>query len=178
MILRVRTSVFVQGMSDSESCTSSARAIEPLVRVRAAGKFLYVGDDKFLVRGVTYGPFRPDQDGNEFEPATVEADFARIAGERFNAVRLYTVPPRWILDAAARHGLRLMIGIPWEQHIAFLDERQRRRAIEQHVRASVRSCAGHPAVLSFAIGNEIPASIIRWYGRRRVERFIRQLYEI
>ena len=37
-------------------------------------------------------------------------------------------------------------------------------------------CAGHPAVLCYSIGNEIPASIVRWYGRQRVERFLKRLY--
>jgi hypothetical protein len=40
----------------------------------------------------------------------------------------------------------------------------------------VRACAGHPAVLCYTIGNEIPAPIVRWHGRRRVERFLARLY--
>src|SRR5207244_1976392 len=71
-------------------------------------------------------------------------------------------------------GLLVMVGIPWEQHIAFLDTGAA-DAIEQHIRASVRACAGHPAVLCYAIGNEIPASIVRWHGRRRIERFLARL---
>src|SRR5215210_4404858 len=35
--------------------------------------------------------------------------------------------------------------------------------------------AGHAAVLGYAIGNEIPAGIVRWHGRRRVERFLASL---
>ena len=34
---------------------------------------------------------------------------------------------------------------------------------------------GHPAVLGYAVGNEIPASIVRWHGRRRTERFLERL---
>ena len=29
--------------------------------------------------------------------------------------------------------------------------------------------ASHPAVLCYAVGNEIPASVVRWYGKARVE---------
>jgi GT2 family glycosyltransferase len=36
-------------------------------------------------------------------------------------------------------------------------------------------CGGHPAVLCYAVGNEIPASIVRWHGRHRVERHIARL---
>ena len=70
-----------------------------------------------------------------------------------------------------------MVGLPWEQHITFLDSRSRAGDIEARVREGVRACAGHPAILCYAVGNEIPASIVRWYGRRRIERFLRRLYK-
>src|SRR5439155_1583144 len=83
-----------------------------LGRLTARGKFLYVGDEKFYIRGVTYGTFQPRADGSEVpEPDVVEQDFALMAAHGINAVRTYTVPPRWLLDAAARHGLRVMIGL-------------------------------------------------------------------
>ena len=148
----------------------------PAGRPRAHGKFLYVGDEKLWVRGVTYGTFRPGPDGLEYpEPDVVEGDFRQMTANGLNAVRTYTPPPRWLLDTAHRHGLLVMVGLPWEQHVAFLDE-ERADAIEERVRAGVRACAGHPAVLCYAVGNEIPAGIVRWHGRRRVERFIRRLY--
>jgi len=101
-----------------------------------------------------------------------------MADNGINAVRTYTVPPMWLLDAACRYGLRVMVGIPWEQHITFLDDKSRVRSIKSLVRTAVRSVAGHPALLCFTVGNEIPASIVRWHGRRRIERFIKGLYEI
>jgi len=147
-------------------------------RIRVAGKFLFVGDTKYWVKGVTYGTFAPKEDGTQFPgQATVEQDFTAMAANGINAVRTYTVPPRWLLDTAQRHGLKVMVGLPWEQHINFLDQRSRRRSIEERVRAGARSCANHPALLCFAVGNEIPPAMVRWYGRRRIERFIRRLYD-
>ena len=32
--------------------------------IRAAAKFFLEGDRKFFVKGVTYGPFRPDEQGH------------------------------------------------------------------------------------------------------------------
>lgn len=146
-------------------------AARPVIR----GKFLYAGDQKLYIKGVTYGPFRPTQDGSQYrDRAMVDRDFAMMAMAGINAVRTYTVPPRWLLDAALQHGLRVMVGVPWEQHIAFLDDRNTPRRIERTVREAVRACAGHPAVLAFAVGNEIPAPIVRWYGRTRIERFLRR----
>jgi GT2 family glycosyltransferase len=141
------------------------------------GKFIFCGSEKLYIRGVTYGPFRPEADGSEYHsPDMVERDFAEMAANGLNAVRTYTVPPRWLLDAAQRHGLRVMVGLPWEQHVAFLDDTKRVRSIEERVRAGVRACAGHPAVLCYTIGNEIPAPIVRWYGHRRVAYFLKRLY--
>src|SRR5437762_7905304 len=62
--------------------------------------------------------------------------------------------------------------------MAFLDEPGRIAEIEERIRTWIRSCAGHPAVFCYIIGNEIPASIVRWHGRRRVEKFIERLYRI
>ena len=40
----------------------------------------------------------------------------------------------------------------------------------------MRACASHPAVFGYSVGNEIPSPIVRWHGRKRVERFIHRLY--
>jgi GT2 family glycosyltransferase len=99
-----------------------------------------------------------------------------MAANGINAVRTYTVPPRWFLDLASEHGLLVKVGIPWEQHVAFLDQKWRARSIEERVRAAVAACAGHPAILCYAVGNEIPAPIVRWHGARRTERFLERLH--
>jgi GT2 family glycosyltransferase len=142
------------------------------------GKFLFLGEQKFFVRGVTYGTFALDDQGREIhDPEVVERDFAAMAAAGLNSVRVYTVLERWVLDAAYRHGLYVMVGLPWEQHVDFLEDEARANDIEQRVREAARACAGHPALLCYAIGNEIPAPIVRWLGARRVERFLRRLYD-
>src|SRR5690606_8354001 len=151
-------------------------AVAPAQRPHACGKHVFVGEEKRWIRGVTYGPFRPGTGGEPYpSPAVVEEDFRRIRASGLNAVRTYTAPPRRVLDAAWRHGLRVMVGLAWEQHVAFLDDRRLTRSIEERVRVQVRACAGHPAVLCYAVGNEIPASIVRWHGARAVERFLHRL---
>ncbi|MEJ2232011.1 MAG: glycosyltransferase, partial [Nitrospirales bacterium] len=148
-------------------------------RPQVKGKFLYKGNQKLWIRGVTYGTFRPNASGDQFPPADVaKQDLAQMALHGFNTIRTYTVPPTWFLDLAQEHGLSVMVGLPWEQHILFLDEKQRIESIEARVREGVASCANHPAVLAYAIGNEIPASIVRWYGRVKIERFLKRLYTI
>src|SRR4051794_1670764 len=149
----------------------------PGPRVEARGKFLFAGERKLYLRGVTYGTFEPHPARGDYpDPARVDADFAAMAVSGLNSVRVYTVPPTWLLDIAQRHGLRVMVGLPWEQHVTFLDDAERADSIEQRVREGVRACAGHPAVLAYVVGNEIPAPIVRWHGAGAVERFLERLY--
>jgi GT2 family glycosyltransferase len=161
---------------------SAPRPLSLDARPRAGGKFLFAGDEKIYVRGVTYGAFRPDGDGNEFHDLDlVDRDFAQMAANGMNAVRIpHTTPPRALLDVAQRHGLRVMVGLSVEQYVGFLIDRKREEApdIAETLRAKVRSCAGHPALLCYALGNEVPASLVRWLGRRRVERFLERMHRI
>ena len=146
--------------------------------VSAGGKFLWIGDEKFYVRGVTYGTFRRNCDGDAFpSPKIVNLDFAAMSANGINAVRTYTAPPRWLLDKAHRHGLRVLVGLQAERHYAFLDDRRLVREIRESVRKGARQCAGHPAVLAYTLGNEIPATVVRWHGARAIERFLKHLYE-
>ena len=150
----------------------AARLVRPEVR----GKFLFAGQQKLFVRGVTYGTFRPNASGQPYPGhLRVERDFAEMAANGINAIRTYTLPPRWLLDAAARCGLRVMVGLSWEDHVAFLEERDLPREVIRKVRRSVRSYAGHPAVLCYVVANEIPGSIVRWHGPARIERFLHRL---
>ena len=146
--------------------------------LRVAGRFFREGDEKFIVRGTTYGTFAPGPGGEAFpSDVTLERDVRAMQAAGFNAIRTYTVPPTRVLDEAGRHGLRMLVGIPWTQHVSFLDDRRTMEEITSRVRAGVRSCAGHPALLGFAVGNEIPAEIVRWSGRRRTRAFVRRLYD-
>jgi GT2 family glycosyltransferase len=160
----------VTNSSSARSGTSSA--------VRVDGKFLDLGGRRFLVKGVAYGTFAPDSTGAQFPDARrLTADLSAIAAAGFNTVRTYTVPSAALLDAAAREGLRVMVGMPWPQHMAFLDDPQLVRRIRRNAMATVCELAAHPAVLMFAVGNEISPAVVRWHGRSRIERFLRSLYD-
>lgn len=142
------------------------------------GKFLWADGKKFHIKGVTYGPFGPGPDGSNYgSDQIVDADFKRIAAAGFNTIRTYAAPPRRLLDAAVRNGLRVMVGCGWDQHVAFLEDSALPREIRRRIGESVRTHLGHPGVLCHVVGNEIPASIVRWYGAKRIERFIGSLYQ-
>jgi GT2 family glycosyltransferase len=150
----------------------------PAGRPRISGKFFRSGDDTFYIKGVTYGTFAPAPDGSQFPPPErVQGDFALMSARGINAVRLYTPPRADMLDAAEEWGLQLMIGIPWTQHVAFLDDGRLRSEIRRQAVSEVRRLHGHPSALLFALGNEIPPAVVRWHGAGRVESFLRELLD-
>src|SRR5881397_2082479 len=51
-------------------------------RPRAGGKFLFVGEEKFYVRGVTYGAFAPDVQGDEYHDLDDRARLRLDGGQR------------------------------------------------------------------------------------------------
>jgi len=142
------------------------------------GKFLQVDGVRFLIKGVAYGTFAPDESGAQFpRPERIGQDFALMAAAGINTVRTYTRPSPVLMDSAAEHGLRVMTGLAWPHHIAFLDDRSLVRRIRRDAVAAVKATSEHPAALLFALGNEIPPGLVRWHGARRVERFLRELYD-
>ncbi len=146
--------------------------------IRIDGKFLEVDGRRFLIKGVAYGTFAPDADGAQFPTADrIDQDFEAMAAAGINAVRTYTAPTPTVMDAADRHGLFVMAGLAWPQHVPFLDDRKLARQIRREAVDAVRRLSGHPSALLFAVGNEIPPGVVRWHGPRRIERFLGELYD-
>ncbi|KAL4433764.1 hypothetical protein ABPG75_000205 [Micractinium tetrahymenae] len=130
-----------------------------------------------VTQGATYGTFaeHPSHGAPFPSQATVAEDFAGRAAAGMNAVRLYEPPPRWLADLAHTHGLRLLVGLPWPQHHAVLHNPWMLDNITLTMQAEVQELAGHPAVAMYAIGNEIPPDMIRWYGADAVSAFLQRL---
>jgi glycosyltransferase involved in cell wall biosynthesis len=148
-------------------------------RASVDGKFFRLNGKKLFFKAVTYGPFAPDAQGETFGSQTqVAADFRLIQELGANGIRVYYPPPRWFLNLALEHGLKVLIDIPWPKHLCFLDSEEAQDAARETVRQAVVSAKGHPAVFAFSVVNEIPAEIVRWSGARRVEAFIDELIDL
>jgi glycosyltransferase involved in cell wall biosynthesis len=146
------------------------------MRVAVDGKFFRLDGRKFHPKGVSYGPFAPNATDGTFAPREQTAkDFAQIRELGANLVRVYHVPPRWFLDLATEHELKVLVDIPWNKHLCFLDAEPRKTDALQAVRQAVQSCAGHPAVFAYSVANEIAPDIARWSGARAVAEFIDEL---
>ncbi len=142
-------------------------------------KFFFEGEKKFFVKGVTYGPFAPDAEGYEFGPRDQAArDLAAIRESGANLVRIYTNPPTWFLDLCLENRLRVLLSIAWMEHVEFLNDPKVRASVEKAVIEAVRLHKGHHAIFGYLLGNEIPSSMVRWLGAKRVTEFVEHLVNI
>jgi O-antigen biosynthesis protein len=145
-------------------------------RVRVDGKFLQLGDSKFYVKGLSYGPFPTNSFGDCLpDPSQFSQDLAHIRSLGANTLRLYSVPSPDVLDRLLHFELRVLLDIPWEKHRCFFEDWTAREAARERVVAAARLAANHPAVLAVSVVNEIPNDVVRFYGHERIERFVEEL---
>ncbi len=149
-------------------------------RLIVRGKYLYDGAQKFFACGVSYGPFTPNSRGERYpEPERTDADFALMRELGANLVRTYVPPPPWMFELAAKHELRLMVGMPWPFHMAFLDSPEMMRDIRKTIIEGVRTMRQFAEVIfAYSLGNEIRSDIVRWHGPRAVSKFLHELYDL
>lgn len=147
--------------------------------IRPRAKFFFEGDRKVFLKGVTYGPFSPDALGDYLgTPPQLENDLKLMREIGVNLLRIYHVPPAWFLDLLEKYGMRVLITIPWAEHVAFLNQAKVRKEILRTVRSAISRHRGHPAIFGYLIGNEIPTSIVRWLGVQRVTEFLEEMISL
>ncbi len=166
--------------ASTAACAGRQRRADPLTnRVRRDGKFFRVGDDKFYIKGVTYGPFARNSAG-EYLPESdqVRKDLSQIRELGANCVRVYHVPSRWLLDMAHEMGLKIFLDIAWPKNLTFVGDDAITKQAHDAVREAARECGNHPALFAFSVVNEIPPDIVRFVGRKKIEEFIDDLVDI
>ncbi len=131
------------------------------------------------MRGVSYGPFKPNSRGEPFpENELLAADMAHIVSLGLNTVRIYELPTPGVLREVKTHGLRLIVGIPWTEHVDFLSDRSLCQEIEQRIATAAANLQEHDCIAAILVGNEIEKTLVRWMGPERVRDFIEKLIEI
>jgi O-antigen biosynthesis protein len=151
-----------------------------MARLVPHGKYLLDGAHKFYIRGVSYGPFAPNSRGERYpELERAAADFALMKLLGANVIRLYVPPPSWMVEEAQKAGLRMMLGIPWPFHMAFLDSADMMREIRDAIRKTVLETRQFgETIAAYSIGNEVRSDIVRWHGPRAVSRFFAELRDL
>ena len=162
-----------------DSTSSLPERSLPGQRIAVDGKFFRRSQHRFRIQGATYGPFAPNASGVPLpDRRRVEHDFEQMNAAGINALRLYHSPPQWFLESAEQFGLALLIDIPWSKHLCFLDTPSAQAEARLAVRQAVKRGLGFASVLAYSVGNEIPPGVVRWHGKQRTERFLRELIDV
>ena len=149
------------------------------VRVHAAGKFFELDARRWLLKGLTYGPFAPNSDGDHLpEMPRLAADFRQLRALGANCVRIYHEPFVAFLDLALQHDLRVFVDVPWEKHRCFFEDYTALRDARRCVRSTAATIGHHPALFALSVVNEIPSDVVRFYGHRRVGAFVEELIDV
>jgi glycosyltransferase involved in cell wall biosynthesis len=152
-------------------------------RIIANSKFFFQSGQKYFIKGTTYGPFKPWTEDSSSEPiflpdrVRVRTDLDQMRQAGINTIRLYHVPPLWFLDECEANKIKAFITIPWGQHVSFLDSSESRRTIQKKIVDAVSSLQNHSGIFAYAVGNEIPTGIVRWYGSYKIESFLDTLID-
>jgi len=133
------------------------------------GKFFRSGGRHVGVRMVTYGPLPGGW------PADFSEDFDRMRSTGFNAIRLYEMPDRRLLDAARIRGLWVFGGLKWPQATDFLKDGRILSAAHVSLAEQLREVGGHSALAGVFVANEVPADLVRWMGPVKVRKAIEGL---
>ena len=148
-------------------------------RVRRDGKFFRLGDQKFYVKGVTYGPFEHSSEKEPLpERAAIRKDFEQMLNLGANVIRVYHTPPGWFMDLAQEMGLKIFIDVAWPKNQIFVGDKLVTQQAHTAVREAARTCGNHPAIFAISVVNEVPPDILRFTGREAVEKFIDDLVDI
>ena len=162
---------------DARVAPTRQRVHRPVTnRVRRDGKFFRLGDQKFYVKGVTYGPFERGGEGEPLpERDQILRDFGQILDLGANVIRVYHTPPNWFMDMALEAGLKIFIDVAWPKNLTFVGDREVTAQAHAAVREAARTCGNHPAIFAISVVNEVPPDILRFTGRQKVEQFIDDL---
>lgn len=135
------------------------------------GKFFRCGNQRVWCAAVTYGPFPGGW------PNHLISDFIEIKEAGFNTIRIYQIPDRAFLDAAARSGLKVIAGLSWQATADFLAQPALLSCAHVALADKLTPIADHHALTAVLVGNEIPADLIRWMGPSRVRMEIETLID-
>jgi len=133
------------------------------MRLSVHGKHFHLDGRPHFLRSVTYGPFPPD---SEHSP---EADFPGIRAAKFDSIRVYSLPNKDLLDAAAGNNLVVIATHAWGHGCDFLEDNP---ALFSEARDGLLDWLSehrdHPGLGALLVGNEIPSDMARWMSEWQV----------
>jgi GT2 family glycosyltransferase len=134
------------------------------------GRFFRRGNDRVRIHGIAYGPFEKPLTATD----VIRRDLDHIGDLGFNALRVYERPSISFLDACAERGIVVFVSLKWESNTDFL---RAETEILNRLSEDTLALRKSSAVAGYFLGNEVPATLVRWMGCARVRTFLERAYE-
>jgi len=140
------------------------------MRLQVHGKHFHLDGKRHFLRTVTYGPFPLESNHSP------DMDFPLMREAGFDSIRIYFLPDKEFLDAAARHDLIVIATHAWAHGCDFINDDPGifNRAKELLV-SWLTSHHSHPGLGAVLVGNEIPPDMAHWMGDHLVNQHLDEL---
>ncbi len=147
-------------------------------RVEIKGDWFYVDGDRYLVKGVGYSPWRPNELPwkNPVPLDRMEADFKKIKAAGFNTLRTWTPLSPEALQLANEYSLMVIQGIYLNQSTDYKSENYLQYCIDK-VKKEIRFFKDQPNVLMVLVANEPPIEKVVKSGLKVTEQFLEEIVE-
>ncbi len=144
----------------------------PSATLKTDGKFFRLGNERFWLSCVTYGPFPPDRNISH------RKEFEKIKSANFNTIRVFSLPDQALLDAAAESGLFVFAGLDWRHYEDFISRPHLFSSAIIRLSGWLQLHQNHSALAGVYVGNEIPSDLVRWMGPDQVRQLLEKLIDV
>jgi cellulose synthase/poly-beta-1,6-N-acetylglucosamine synthase-like glycosyltransferase len=146
--------------------------------VEVRGNQIFKNDSPLKIKGINYGPWRPETGPNKKyqypTPAQIDKDLDLIKEANANTILVYD-PPAYVLEIAEKKELQVFctFAINWYG----LDNDSTFNAQKTAIVEKVNVLKQSNALLGWVVGNEIPENALLKYGYRFYEEAIKRFYD-
>lgn len=138
-----------------------------------------------IIKGVTYDLKYPRKSHYSQVPSEViEKDFRLIKEAGINTIRIYGVPPEFILDLADKYGIKVIETVVFPGDWTDFTSPYQLQALKREAVRNVRRDMDRECIYAWSIWNDAPwtygsvrGDVIKAYGKEKVTYFLRELYQ-
>ncbi len=143
------------------------------------GKHIFINGEKFIIKGISYGNFDPEDTKNGtyfFDEEKTRADFKLIQEANINTIRLYAKPPEYVMKIANEFNLKIILTLFIDyisKDIDFTNGKTRtyyKKLTEDLVTFGKK----YKNVVLYMLGTEVAAMLADRDGIYEIEKFIKE----
>ena len=147
--------------------------------------FLLLSKRPDSIKGVTYDLKYPGINHySQMSPKIFEKDFRMMKDAGINTIRLYGVPPEFILDLADKYNIKVIETIVFPGDWTDFNSPYQLQALKREAVRNITRDINRECIYAWSIWNDAPwtygsgkGDVIRAYGKEKVEKFLKELYE-